>query len=130
MLPEKNRFFTRGNLKAAGEPKMDLVASDDHTLVSVCGQIDIDSSPLLRDRLLALLQPPYPKVLSVDLSHITQFDSSGVATLIEALKIARASKIELRLQGLQGRLLHLFESTRILSLFDGNVLSAGQGEAE
>ena|SRR5205809_7467674 len=64
------------------------------------------------------------------LSGVTQFDSSGVATLIEALKIARANKVELRLQGLQGRLLHLFESTRILSLFDGSVLSAGQREAE
>lgn len=130
MLPEKDRFVTSGNLKAAGGPKMEVLASDDHTLVSVSGQIDIDSSPILRDRLLALLQSPYPKALSVDLSHITEFDSSGVATLIEALKIARASKIELRLQGLQGRLLHLFESTRILSLFDGGVLSAGQGEAD
>ena len=47
-----------------------------------------------------MLQPPSAKIASVDLSGITHIDSSGLATLIEALKIAQGNKTELRLQGL------------------------------
>jgi len=54
------------------------------------------------------------------LSAVTHIDSSGVATLIEALKIARGNKAKLRLQGLHDRLLRLFESTGILALFNGS----------
>ena len=56
--------------------------------------------------------------MSIDLSEITHLDSSGVATLIEALKIARNCKTELRLQGLHDRLHRLFEATGMLSLFN------------
>jgi hypothetical protein len=43
--------------------------------------------------------------------------------LIEALKIARIGGIEMHLQGLQGRLLHLFKTTGIGSLFETNGLT-------
>ena len=59
-------------------------------------------------------------MLTVDVSAVTHMDSSGVATLIEALRIARSHKADLRLIGLQGRLLRLFQSTGILSLFNGS----------
>lgn len=100
---------------------MRIVASEDGTLACLYGRIDIDSSPALRNRLLALLQSPHPNVVSIDLSAVNHIDSSGVATLIEVLKIARGSRTELRLQGLHDRLLRLFESTGILSLFNGSV---------
>jgi anti-sigma B factor antagonist len=100
---------------------INIVPSEDGALACLYGRIDIDSSPALRGRLLALLQAPHPKIVSIDLSAVTHTDSSGVATLIEALKIARGNKTELRLQGLQGRLLRLFEATGILALFNGSV---------
>jgi anti-sigma B factor antagonist len=87
-------------------------------LACLYGRIDIDSSPAVRDRLLATLAPS-PKTVSIDLSGITHIDSSGVATLIEALRIARAHRTEMRLHGLQDRLRCLFEITGILSLFNG-----------
>ena len=118
------------NLNSIGKAQINIVASDDSTLAYLSGRIDIDSSPAVRDRLLALLQSPYPKLVCVDLSGVTHFDSSGIATLVEALKIARAKKILLRLQGLQGGLLQLFESTHILSLFDGSDRNPSQCEAE
>jgi anti-sigma B factor antagonist len=96
---------------------MKIAANDNGALASLYGRIDIDSSPAVRDQLIALLQAPHPRTVSVDLSGVTHIDSSGVATLIEALKIARQRKIELRLQGLNDRLHHLFEATGILSLF-------------
>ncbi len=109
------------NTENIRSPEINIVRSEDVALVCLSDRIDIDSSPALRDRLLALLQSAGPKIVSIDLSAVTHLDSSGVATLIEALKIARGHKAELRLQGLQGRLLHFFESTGILSLFDHDV---------
>lgn len=124
----KNGSFVSDNLDSIVKAQINIVASNNSTLAYLSGRIDIDSSPAIRDRLLALLQSPCPKLLCVDLSDVTHFDSSGIATLIEALKIARAKKTLLRLQGLQGGLLQLFESTRILSLFDGSERNASQCE--
>ncbi len=87
------------------------------TLVQLNGCLNIDSSPSLRDRLLTILQPEAPEVLTVDLSEVSHVDSSGIATLIEALKIARARNTNLSLKGLQGRLLHILEVTGIAALF-------------
>ena len=85
----------------------------------VRGRIDIQSSPYFRDQLLALLRrQSAPGTVAVDLSAIDYMDTSGIATLVEALKIARIGKIALHLEGLQGRLLHLFQSTGIGTLFD------------
>ena len=97
---------------------MNVVMSSDDAVASLCGRIDIDSSPAVRDALLALLNSRHPGTVTIDLSAVTHIDSSGVATLIEALKVARAQKTEMRLQGLEDRLLRLFDITGILSLFN------------
>ncbi len=95
------------------------MANADGALAHLCGRIDMDSSPAVRDRLLALLQSPDARLVTVDLSAVTHIDSSGVATLIEALKIARGRGTGLILQGLRDQLLRLFECTGILALFNG-----------
>jgi anti-sigma B factor antagonist len=108
------------NSKRANKPEIDVVDAENGALVVLNGRIDIDSSPAVRDQLIALLHAPHPGTVSIDLSGVTHIDSSGVATLIEALKIARKWKTELRLQGLHDRLHRLFDATGILSLFNGN----------
>ena len=101
-------------------PGVKIVADQDGTLAFLSGRVDMDSSPALRDQLLAVVQAANPGVVSVDLAAVTHFDSSGIATLIDALRVARSSKTQLTLRGLDGRLLHLFELTGILSLFNGD----------
>ena len=100
--------------------EIDIVGTETGALARLNGRIDIDSSPAVRDRLLAVLQSRDPTILSIDLSAVTHIDSSGVATLIEALKIARSRRTQLRLEGLHDRLHRLFDSTGILSLFNGS----------
>ena len=102
------------------ELEIEIITRGDGALARISGRIDIDSSPALRDRFLALLEAPHAKVVSIDLSGVMHIDSSGVATLIEALRIARGYNTEVRLQGLEGRLLRLFQSTGLLSLFNGS----------
>jgi anti-sigma B factor antagonist len=108
------------NSKNIDKSGIDIVLRKDNAMACAYGRIDIDSSPAIRDRLLTLFEAPHSNIVSIDLSAVTHIDSSGVATLIEALKIARAHRIELRLEGLQGSLLRLFEFTGVLSLFKGS----------
>jgi anti-sigma B factor antagonist len=107
--------------KRFDKPNIDIVDTENGAVAHLNGRIDMDSSPAVRERLLAVVQSPHPKTVSVDLSGVTHIDSSGVATLIEALKIARNCKTGLRLQGLNDRLHRLFEVTGILNLFNEGV---------
>jgi anti-anti-sigma factor len=87
------------------------------TLMQLVGRLSIDSAPAFRDRLLARLRTQRP-ALTVDLSQVSYLDCAGIATLIEALKIARNRQTTLRLQGLHGGFHHLFEVTGLLALFE------------
>jgi len=114
------------DIESIDKGQINVVADKDGALVYLKGRIDIDFSPVLRNRLLVLMQAPRPKTVCIDLSAVTHIDSSGIATLIEMLKIARGQNTELRLQGLHDRLLGLFESTGILSLFNGSARRASE----
>jgi anti-sigma B factor antagonist len=114
--------------KLVDKPQIDIVDTGNGALASLRDRIDMDSSPAVRDQLVALLQGPHPSTVSIDLSRVTHLDSSGIATLIEALKIARNCKTELRLQGLHDRLYRMFEATGILPLFNGNSQTGQSGK--
>jgi anti-sigma B factor antagonist len=89
--------------------------------VRLSGRVDVDSSPDLRDRLRTLLsQGALPQTIIVDLAGVSYIETSGIATLIEALRIARDHQTNFRLQGLSGAVLRLFEVTGVLALFEAN----------
>ena len=102
------------------KPKIEIADTDNGVLALLQGRIDIDSSPAVRERLLELLRARHPKTVIIDLSGVAHIDSSGIATLIEALKVARNCDTDLTLRGLHDRVLRLFEATGILSLFNKN----------
>ena len=112
------------------KPEIEVVTGENGAIARICGRIDIDSSPALHAQLLTALQAPDCNVLTLDVSAVTNIDSSGVATLIEALRIARSHNADLRLVGLQGRLLGLFQSTGILSLFNGRTRADSESESK
>jgi anti-sigma B factor antagonist len=107
---------------------VDQVGED--AVVRLTGRIDVDSSPDLRDRLRTLLSAEaLPETIVVDLAGVSYIETSGVATLIEALRIARHHQISFRLQGLSGATLRLFEVTGVLALFEANdSRQGGSGE--
>jgi anti-sigma B factor antagonist len=100
-------------------PGINIVAGQDDYVVCLSGRVDIDLSPAIRDRLLALLQTQSAKSVSINLTAVSHMDSSGLATLIEALKIARSNNTKLTLRDLNDRLLSFFELTGLLPLFNG-----------
>jgi anti-sigma B factor antagonist len=89
--------------------------------VRLNGRIDVDSSPDLRDCLLAILsEEPLPRAITVDLTGVSSIETSGIATLIEALKFARHHRITFCLKGLSGSVLRLFDVTGVLALFEAS----------
>ena len=95
------------------------------TVVRLKGRVDVDSSPDVRDRLQAILSSdPLPRAVTMDLSDVTSIEASGIATLIEALKVARHREMRFHLQG-HGSVFQLFESSGLLALFDKS--SGGNG---
>jgi len=101
------------------EISVDQVGKD--ATVRLRGRIDVDSSPDLRDRLRTLLaEDASPRTIIVDLAGVSYIETSGVATLIEALRAARHHQTNFRLQGLSGAALRLFEVTGVLALFDAS----------
>jgi len=108
------------NTESIDKPEIRISVTKDETVACLSGRVDMDSSPAVREQLRVVLREANRKTVSVDLSGVTHFDSSGIATLIDALRVARSSKTQLTLRGLDGRLLHLFELTGILSLFNGD----------
>ena len=94
--------------------------SQEGALVRLQGRLGIDSSPDLRERLLVILQGQTLKAVTVDLTEVSYIDASGVATLLEAFKIARNCQTRLCLKVLQSRVVRLFEVTGLLALFEAN----------
>jgi anti-sigma B factor antagonist len=107
-----------------------VLQNQDEVSVQLSGRVDVDSSPDLRDRLRTLLSgDALPKTVIVDLTGVPYIETSGIATLIEALRIARHHAINFRLQGLSGAVRRLFEVTGVLALFAANDLrQSGSGQ--
>jgi anti-anti-sigma factor len=64
--------------------------SGNDAIVRPSGRINFDSSPDLRNSLQAILSTePWPRAIIVDLASVPYIEASGIATLIEALRIAR-----------------------------------------
>jgi len=102
----------------SGALSIRVIESQEGTLVSLRGRIFIESSPDLRDRLLGILERASPSAVTVDLSEVPYVDVSGIATLVEALKMALARKTEMKLTGLHDRPRYLLERTGLLPLFE------------
>jgi len=88
-----------------------------NVLISVAGSVDIYTSPELRGELRLALEKKSPRIL-VDLEKVTFVDSSGLATLIEALQKVHEYQGKLVLYGLRPAVLSVFQLSNLDSLFD------------
>ena len=89
---------------------------DDGMLIEVQGEINFTTSPALRAELMSVLQPGLSRLV-VDLSDVTHMDSSGVATLVEAMQIQRQNDNKLVLCSLQPRVKGIFQISRLDNVF-------------
>ncbi len=85
--------------------------------VSITGRVTVNSSDEMRRKLRAALRSR-PAQMTVELSGVTYMDTSGVATLLEAVRLARQQGTRMVLAGLEGQPRYLLETTHFDRLFD------------
>ena len=88
------------------------------TVVDVIGDIDLYNSPEVRKTLLDVLRTQrVPRVL-INLTKVKYIDSSGVASLVEGLKISRELQSRLILFGLSHAAREVLELSRLIKVFE------------
>lgn len=84
-------------------------------VVALEGEIDLENAGEVRKALLNSLKQK--KDLLIDLSAVSYIDSSGIASLVEGLQVARKQKNELSLVSVSTRALRVLELARLDKVF-------------
>ena len=90
-------------------------AVDKATIFDLRGSIDLGNSLVLRNKLFETLAAA--SRLALNMSGVVYLDSSGIATLIEALKKARDLEKDFVLFGLGSRVYDVLQMTNLLGVF-------------
>jgi|YelNatPaOPRAMG01_1025707.scaffolds.fasta_scaffold00049_15 anti-sigma B factor antagonist len=81
------------------------------------GELDVQTSQPLREQIQDSLRRGNTRLV-VDLSEVTYVDSSALGVLVTGLKQARKANGCLKLCGLRGNVLRVFELTRLTKFFE------------
>lgn len=95
--------------------KHEIVERQGATIVIFKGEIDLESSPAARRTLLACFANTGNII--VDLSGVTYIDSSGVASLVEALQAAKKKGSQLSLAAVSEPTRRVLELARLDKVF-------------
>ncbi len=109
--------------------EIQIHTDDDHLRMALSGEIDLAVSPRVRDALLACLGNG--QAVEVDLSAVSYIDSSGVATLVEGLQLARQQGVDFTLSGVGGTVMKVLKLARLDEVFTirQSPRAVGQGAA-
>ncbi len=100
-----------------GESDIRILPGASQCTVTVAGRLTVDSSPELRSKLLGFICGRPCPVLLIDLSGVSYLDTSGLATLLEALNTARERSVRLHLTGISGQPRKLAELVELDKIF-------------
>ena len=89
--------------------------NDSQATVFLDGEIDLDKSPAARSVLLGCVEKHTS--ITVDMSAVEYIDSSGVASLVEALQQARGRKIDFQLSRVSPAALKVLALARLDKVF-------------
>ena len=84
-------------------------------ILEIEGEIDLAASPDLRE-ILRELSEKKPAALALDFGQVPYIDSSGLATLVEYVRIAREYSGKLAIVGANDRVRTVFELVRLHEL--------------
>ncbi len=84
--------------------------------LTLSGEIDMRVAPQLRAILHEILQKS-PDELIVDLADVPFIDSSGIATLVEALRLQMNANRKLRIQNAVEQVFYTFKITQLTQAF-------------
>jgi len=78
--------------------------------------IDMSRSPVLRTAIKGELKPGLDRLI-IDLSEVQYMDSSGLATLVEAMRLAKNLSVTLHLASMTAKVRAIFEIARLDAFF-------------
>jgi anti-sigma B factor antagonist len=87
-------------------------------VIDLKGQVDLFSSPKMRIAILEAVNSKQVSRVVINLSEVSYIDSSGVASLVEGLQLARSKRCRLVLFGLQQGAREVLELARLDKIFD------------
>jgi anti-sigma B factor antagonist len=97
--------------------ELEQVERDGAPVIRVTGEVDLYSSPKLREALLKTI-PKAQNEVSLDLTGVTYMDSSGVATLVEGLKASGQKNARFVLLSPSPAVMKVLQLSRLDSVFD------------
>ncbi len=89
----------------------------DAGIVYLCGEVDMHSSPSLRQALLEYSRAKKPTIV-VDMAEVDYIDSSGLATLIECMKQCKPYSGRVVLSRIKPNVLQVFELAKLTGFFE------------
>ena len=111
-------------LLAAGSGKVPHVelnvssrSHDDHTIVTISGEIDLYTAPRLHGELVALIADGKPARVVVDMSGVEFCDSTGMNVLLSCLRRARERGGELEIASPKPAVRKILQVTGLDSVF-------------
>ena len=91
--------------------------NDSATVIHIVGDIDLYSSPKVRQAILNCVKSDQQGKILVDMSGVAYIDSSGVASLIEGLQLSNQKKRQFMIFGLTQRARAVIELARLDKVF-------------
>lgn len=108
--------MTEAESGSALEFRVAADVADDRAEVTVEGEVDIATAPLLREQLQTVIEDGATNVI-VDLGGVGFIDSAGLGVLIGAVKRLKERGGELQLRGLQPAPRKVIEITGLHEVF-------------
>jgi anti-sigma B factor antagonist len=87
-------------------------------LMRLKGDVDMNTSPDVRNGLGEVFKQAGSKALVINLAGVRYMDSSGIATLVEAMQNCMKKGMKLRLAELSPPVRDVFELARLSSIFE------------
>ena len=97
--------------------KIEVTKENNVTIVAVEGEIDVETSPQLRERFDELLAQGEHNFV-IDLGGVDFIDSSGLAAFVRLFKRVRVGEGDVKLCCIRPEILKIFELTRLNRVFD------------
>lgn len=97
--------------------KVEVVDYKGNMVLSLSGEIDMHSSPVLREKLLGIIKDK-PNRLIIDFKSVSYIDSSGIATFVEGLKHVKAYSGRLQFSEMPQAIMDIFSFSRLDKVFE------------
>jgi anti-sigma B factor antagonist len=109
---------TNPNSIPVPELALETVKSPEEAIVRCTGRITSGTSALLQTTVRSLI--PETKCVVLDLTHVSNMDSSGLGAIVGVYLSARRQHCGIKLIHLNQRLQELFRITKLASVFQGH----------